>query len=297
MSVCLGRQPTQDDIPLSSSCTTPYVSWSTLASVPAHADRKAQKLGERNAAVLALLELEPMLERHLLGKAAPLARASPLHSCTRRLTEECCLKQFGTSLSDVLESVRQLHTRVHHWASLERQDSDAKLPRMEVPLGLSHGRLTTRRLLIRDSGDSFDMCVSGWSGLANAPVYADCARLLTDVAFEAVKLPLFLEDIATLFSTEGHAGIAVPPILLGEHLSITTGAAAVLLERVTSEEFTSSVEALPELFHEATLPTRDSAIRDLVLEPYICMPAFGLRVREPGWLLAIDSDTCNFKFV
>lgn len=247
----------EDDLPgATSSSTSPYVSWSTSLGSPPELS-----LG-RCRDVRSLLELAPMLERHLLGKEA---RASPLHACVRQITEECCEQQFGTPLADILQSARQLQQRLQLLISAEGRDSEDKLPPIEVPNSWSHPRLTCRRLLLRDSESlsGFDLCASGWSGLCLGPVYSDLSRLLTDVLFEAVKLPSFIEDLHMIYATRGHAGLAVPPVLLGEHLGITTGAAALILERVGQDPADWTEEALGEIFREATQDDRPFAIADL----------------------------------
>eukprot|EP00435_Cladocopium_sp_Y103_P044595 s1378_g12.t1 len=242
--------------PTSSSCTSPYVSWSTSLGSPPPLPLR------RCSAVRSLLELAPMLERHLLGKEA---RASPLHACVRQITEECCEQQFGTPLVEILQSARDLQRRLQLLISAEGRDSEDKLPPIEVPNSWSHPRLTCRRLLLRDSQSlsGFDLCASGWSGLCSGPVYSDLSRLLTDVLFEAVKLPSFIEDLHMIYATTGHAGVAVPPVLLGEHLGITTGAAALILERVGQDPAEWTEEALGEIFREATQDDRPFAIADL----------------------------------
>ncbi|CAK9024269.1 Hypothetical protein SCF082_LOCUS16554, partial [Durusdinium trenchii] len=95
----------------SSACHSPYVSWSTSLINP----KEVQAPGRCHAVQL-LLELEPMLERYLLGKEA---RASPLHGSVRRITEDCCLQQFGTPLADILQSARALRQRLKQLISAE----------------------------------------------------------------------------------------------------------------------------------------------------------------------------------
>ncbi|CAK9023039.1 unnamed protein product [Durusdinium trenchii] len=240
----------------SSACHSPYVSWSTSLINP----KEVQAPGRCHAVQL-LLELEPMLERYLLGKEA---RASPLHGSVRRITEDCCLQQFGTPLADILQSARALRQRLKQLISAESRNSEEKLPPIEVPSCWSHPRLTCRRLVLRDSTSltGFELCASGWSGLCFGPIYSDLARVLTDALFEAVKLPSFIEDFHMIYSTEGHAGVAVPPVLLGEQLGITTGAATFILGRATEDSHWSE-EALGELFGEATENDRPYALADL----------------------------------
>ncbi|CAJ1408934.1 unnamed protein product [Effrenium voratum] len=241
-----------DDLPSSSSCASPYVSWSTALGVP-----QPEFKAPVGAAVQSLLELEPMLERHLLGKGTALARASPLHDRVRKMTEECCKEQFGTQLSEIIQSARGLRQRLQRLLSAESRYSDDRLPQMEVPSCWCHARLTSRRLLLRDGATpaDFEICASGWSGLCSGTIYSDLARLLTDLTFE--------EDLATIYSADGHAGASVPPVLLGEHLGITTGAAAFLLANVAQEDSTWTNEALADLIQKATHEDRPFALADL----------------------------------
>jgi len=204
-----------------------------------------------------------MLGRHLLGKES---RASPLHPCVRQITEECCEKQFSKPLAELLQSAAGLRQRLQRLISAESRDEEDKLPPIEVPNCWSHPRLTCRRLLLRDSNSlsGFDLCASGWSGLCSGAIYSDLSRLLTDVLFEAVKLPSFIEDMHMIYATAGHAGVAVPPVLLGEDLGITTGAAALILERVQQQDPSEwTEEALGALFREATQDERPFAVADL----------------------------------
>ncbi|CAK9023006.1 unnamed protein product [Durusdinium trenchii] len=204
-----------------------------------------------------------MLERYLLGKAPDLLDighrwnsisdnedASPLHGSVRRITEDCCLQQFGTPLADILQSARALRQRLKQLISAESRNSEEKLPPIEVPSCWSHPRLTCRRLVLRDSTSltGFELCASGWSGLCFGPIYSDLARVLTDALFEAVKLPSFIEDFHMIYSTEGHAGVAVPPVLLGEQLGITTGAATFILGRATEQLAAKRCETKHESF-------------------------------------------------
>eukprot|EP00434_Breviolum_minutum_P026082 symbB.v1.2.023058.t1/scaffold2037.1/size91541/1 len=248
----------EDELPgasLGNCGTSPYVSWSTSLGPSAS---QIHSPG-RCFAVQSLLELEPMLGRHLLGKES---RASPLHPCVRQITEECCEKQFSKPLAELLQSATGLRQRLQRLISAESRDEEDKLPPIEVPNCWSHPRLTCRRLLLRDSNSlsGFDLCASGWSGLCSGAIYSDLSRLLTDVLFEAVKLPSFIEDMHMIYATAGHAGVAVPPVLLGEDLGITTGAAALILERA-QQQWTE--EALGELFREATQDERPFAVADL----------------------------------
>ncbi|CAE8589266.1 unnamed protein product [Polarella glacialis] len=94
----------------------------------------------------------------------------------------------------------------------------------------AHGSPAAAEGLTLQDSDAFEVAVAGWSGLTLAPLYADFAGLLTDAA----RLPLRAEDIPTLYATEGHAGLAVPPLLFAEHLGLSQLTAECFLEAMST---------------------------------------------------------------
>lgn len=182
--------------------------------------------------LLALFDLIPVLERHILQ--AHSATTSPLHASVRHMTEQWYESFFGgdnDTLRQVLDYATKLKARLCELESATNR-GDTVFPRIVVPLVCSHGHFTAHHALLRNEGDAdstLQLCMTSWSGLSGSPIYSDLASLLTSITFETARLPLLLDDISALYSATAEAGAAVAASSLGHHLRVTTPTASRLL--------------------------------------------------------------------
>uniref|UniRef100_A0A7S1AJ54 Uncharacterized protein n=1 Tax=Noctiluca scintillans TaxID=2966 RepID=A0A7S1AJ54_NOCSC len=181
-----------------------------------------------------LLELVPLLERHLLGRHR--STASPLHESVRHLTEARYSESFnGEKVASVLESGETLHARLTDIRPSALRGEPC-FPTIEVPLVWCHGRFGVAHLLLRSVESGMELCATSWSGLGVGALYGDLAAMLTSIAFETVRIPFVVEELPVLFSPPGEAGPTQPSQLCALHLRVSETTAARLLQGVSEEQ-------------------------------------------------------------
>lgn len=228
-----------------------------------------------------LFDLIPLLERYVL-QGRHFSTASPLHPGVRGLTEARYAAHFGGRLSDdVLARTQLLRTRLCDLRSAALRGAPT-LPTTSVPLVTSHGGLTAAHVLLRTTGTGVlscmtdeggvngepDLAVTSWSRLGPAHLYSDFSTFLTSVAFEAARLPFFIDDLAALYALPGDVGAAPPAKICAAHLRVSEATAELLLQSTfpgaaaRSAQDVEATQQLSELVARVQASGGESAERD-----------------------------------